>query len=94
MGGFFKHQNIGVCYSKFDLITKFDFLTVVSDTAFWDTMSCVFTRKSQVTNGSKTAAIDVIGFYCISVGSSTFQLHDSLRNTSACLKAGFSSQKW
>jgi hypothetical protein len=31
-----------------------------------------------VTNGSKTAAMDVIGFLCISLGSSTVQFHDSL----------------
>jgi hypothetical protein len=30
-----------------------------------------------VTNGSKTAVIDVIGFLCVSLGSSTFQLYDS-----------------
>jgi hypothetical protein len=38
--------------------------------------------------------MDVIGFLCVSLGSSTVQLHDSLgiRRTWACSKAGFSSQ--
>jgi hypothetical protein len=31
-----------------------------------------------VINGSKTAVMDVIGFLCVSLGSSTVQLHDSL----------------
>jgi hypothetical protein len=47
-----------------------------------------------VTNGSKTAVIDVIGFLYISLGSSTIQLYDSLgsRSACACPDAGFSSQ--
>jgi hypothetical protein len=46
------------------------------------------------TNGSKTAVIDVIGFLCVSLGSSTVQLHESLgsRRAYACSEAGFSSQ--
>jgi hypothetical protein len=50
--------------------------------------------SKQVTNGSKTAAMDVIGFLCVSLGSSTVQLHDSLgiRRACACSEAGFSSQ--
>jgi hypothetical protein len=31
-----------------------------------------------VTNGSKTAVMDVTGFLCVSLGSSTVQLHDRL----------------
>jgi hypothetical protein len=31
-----------------------------------------------VTNGSKTAVMDVIGFLCVSLGSSTVQFHGSL----------------
>jgi hypothetical protein len=31
-----------------------------------------------VTNGSKAAVMDVICFLCVSLGSSTVQLHDSL----------------
>jgi hypothetical protein len=31
-----------------------------------------------VINGSKTAVMDVIGFLCVSLGSNTVQLHDSL----------------
>jgi hypothetical protein len=47
-----------------------------------------------VTDGSKIAVMDVIGFLCISVGSSTVQLHDSLgsRRVFACSEAGVSSQ--
>jgi hypothetical protein len=47
-----------------------------------------------VTNGSRTAVMDVIGFLCVSLGSSTVQFQDSLgsRRACACLEAGFSSQ--
>jgi hypothetical protein len=38
--------------------------------------------------------MDVIGFLCVSLGSSTIHLHDSLgrRRACACSEAGFSSQ--
>jgi hypothetical protein len=36
--------------------------------------------------------MDVIGFLCVSLGSSTVQLHDSLCSRRACSEAGFSSQ--
>jgi hypothetical protein len=38
--------------------------------------------------------MDIIGFLCVSLGSSTVQLHDSLGSihTCACSEAGFSSQ--
>jgi hypothetical protein len=38
--------------------------------------------------------MDVIGFLCVSLGSSTFQLYDSVgsRRACPCLEAGFSSQ--
>jgi hypothetical protein len=43
------------------------------------------TREIQyVTNGSKTAVMVVIGFLCVSLGSSTVQLHDSLASRRAC----------
>jgi hypothetical protein len=47
-----------------------------------------------VTNGSKTAAIDVVSFLGVSLGGSTVQLHDSLssRRACACSGAPFSSQ--
>jgi hypothetical protein len=47
-----------------------------------------------VTNGSKTAVIDVIGFLYISLGSSTVHIHGSLgsRRTYAYSDVGFSSQ--
>jgi hypothetical protein len=47
--------------------------------------------SKQVTNGSKKA---VIGFLCLSLGSSTVQLHDSLGSRRACAysEAGFGSQ--
>jgi hypothetical protein len=50
--------------------------------------------RVKVTNGSKTAVKDAIGFLCVSLGSSTVQLHDSLgsRRACACSGAGFSSQ--
>jgi hypothetical protein len=56
-----------------------------------------YSRESvskQVTNGSKTDVMDVIGFLCVSIGSSTVQLHKSLgsRRACACSEAGFSSQ--
>jgi hypothetical protein len=52
------------------------------------------TRESQVSNGSKTADVDVIGFLCVSLGSSTVQLHDSLgsKRAGACSEASFSRQ--
>jgi hypothetical protein len=45
-------------------------------------------------NGSKTVVMDVVGFACVSLGSSTVQLHDSLgrRRAYACSDAGFSSR--
>jgi hypothetical protein len=47
-----------------------------------------------VTNGSKTAVMDIIGFLCVSLGSSTVQLNDSIGSRRAFLRseAGFSSQ--
>jgi hypothetical protein len=47
-----------------------------------------------VTKGSKTTVMDVIGFLCVLLGSSTVQLHDSLGSRHACAysEAGFSSQ--
>jgi hypothetical protein len=53
-----------------------------------------FTRESQVTNGSQTAVMDVTGFLCVSLGSSTVQLHDSLSSRRACVcsEDGFSNQ--
>jgi hypothetical protein len=47
-----------------------------------------------VTNGSKTAVMDITGFLCVSLGSSTVQLLDSLgsRRACACSEAGFGSQ--
>jgi hypothetical protein len=48
----------------------------------------------QVTNGSKTAVMDVVSFLCLSLGSSTDQLNGSLSKRRACVcsEAGFSSQ--
>jgi hypothetical protein len=40
---------------------------------------------------SKTALTDILSYLLVSVGSSTFQLHDSLGSRRACLEAGFSS---
>jgi hypothetical protein len=50
----------------------------------------------RVTNGSKTAVMEVIGFLCVSLGSSTIQLHDGVGSRRACActcsEAHFSSQ--
>jgi hypothetical protein len=42
----------------------------------------------------KTAVMDIIGYLCVSLGSSKIQLHDSLgsRRVFACSEVGFSSQ--
>jgi hypothetical protein len=50
--------------------------------------------NKSVKNGSKTAVMDVIGFLCAALGSSTVQHHDNLggRRACACSEAGFSSQ--
>jgi hypothetical protein len=55
---------------------------------------CTRLSQCQVTNGSATAITHVIGFLHISLGSSTFQLHYSLRSKRACVcsESGFSSQ--
>jgi hypothetical protein len=47
-----------------------------------------------VTSGSKTAVMDVIDFLCVSLGSRTVQLRESLGSSRACSfsEAGFSSQ--
>jgi hypothetical protein len=43
---------------------------------------------------AQLAVMDVIGFLCVSLGSSTVRLHDSLGSTRAfaCLEASFSSR--
>jgi hypothetical protein len=48
--------------------------------------------SKQDTNGSKTSVMDVIGFLCVSLGSSTVQLHDSVRSACVCSETGFCSQ--
>jgi hypothetical protein len=50
--------------------------------------------SKQVTNGCKTAVMDVIDFICVSMDSNTGQIHDSLgsRRACACSQAGLSSQ--
>jgi hypothetical protein len=47
-----------------------------------------------VTNGSKTAVMNVIGFLCNSLGNSPVQRHESLgsRRACSCSEAGFSRQ--
>jgi hypothetical protein len=51
-------------------------------------------HEEELVNGSKTAVMDVIGFLCVLLGSSTVQIHDSLggRRACECSEAGFSSQ--
>jgi hypothetical protein len=49
--------------------------------------------SKKVTNVSWTAVMNLIWFICVSLGSSTVQLHDSLGSRRAsCSEAGFSSQ--
>jgi hypothetical protein len=50
--------------------------------------------SKQVTNGSKTAVMDVIVFLSVSLDSRTVQLYDRLGSRRACIcpEAGFSSQ--
>jgi hypothetical protein len=50
--------------------------------------------RGRVTNGSKTAVMDEIGFLCVSLGSSTVKFHASLgsRRKYTCSEAGFSSK--
>jgi hypothetical protein len=50
--------------------------------------------SNYATNGSKTDVLDVKRFPCVSLGSSTVQLHDSLGNRCACAcsDAGSTSQ--
>jgi hypothetical protein len=50
--------------------------------------------SKQVTNGSKTAVMDVVVFLYVSLGSRTVQLHDSLGSSRACScsEAGFNSR--
>jgi hypothetical protein len=50
--------------------------------------------SKQATNGSSTALLGVIGFLCVSLDSSTVQLHVSLGRRRACeySEAGFSGQ--
>jgi hypothetical protein len=38
----------------------------------------LWTYEEEVTNGSKTALMDAVGFLCVSLGSSTVQLHVSV----------------
>jgi hypothetical protein len=49
---------------------------------------------SGLTLTKNTAVMDVIDFLCVTLGSSTVQLHDSLssRRAFACSEAGFNSQ--
>jgi hypothetical protein len=50
--------------------------------------------NKEVTNASKTAVMNVISFLCVSLGSSTVHLHDSLgsRRACACPEVRFSNQ--
>jgi hypothetical protein len=52
------------------------------------------TVSKQVTNGSKTAVMDVIDFLCVLLCNNAVQLHDSLgsRRACSCSEAGFSSR--
>jgi hypothetical protein len=83
------------CDFKYNLIKYIvaKILHILSHT--WMTLTMLLGRVSKlVTNGSKTIVMNVIGFLCVSLGSSTVQLHDSLgtRCACSCSEAGFSSQ--
>jgi hypothetical protein len=80
-----------------------DRITIEQEALHKDSVICINIKlngyirgrvSKQITNGSKTAVMDVIGFLCVSLGSSTVHLHDSLgsRRVGACSEADFSSQ--
>jgi hypothetical protein len=85
--------------------TKLEYLLFRS---MWETYLCVhfqsrygrlklfqsFWYTLYVTNGSKTAVMDVIGFLRVSLGSSTVQLRDNLvsRRVFSNSEAGFSNE--
>jgi hypothetical protein len=54
-------------------------------------MLCYVGVCKYVTDGSKTSVLDAISFLCVSLGSSTVQLHDGLGSRRAFSEAGFSS---
>jgi hypothetical protein len=60
----------------------------------WKASSATWESQQIGQIGSKTALMNVIGFLCVSLGSSIVQLHDSLGSRCACTcsEAGFSSQ--
>jgi hypothetical protein len=64
---------------------------------FIDCFSVIYylrgTASKWVTNGSKSAVVDVTDFLCVSLGSRRVQLRSSLgsRTSCACSEAGFSS---
>jgi hypothetical protein len=62
-----------------------------------DTDSVIYIRgrvSKSVINGSKTPEMDVIGFLCVSLGSSTGHIQNSLGSRRACarVEAGLSNQ--
>jgi hypothetical protein len=64
----------------------------VDSTIYFDLIRGIVSK--QATIGSKAAAMDVIGFLCVSLGSNTVQLHENLgsRRSCTCSEVGFSSQ--
>jgi hypothetical protein len=52
--------------------------------------------RGRVINGSETAVMDVIGLLHVSLGSSTFYLHESLGSRRSCASSedGFSSENY
>jgi hypothetical protein len=44
----------------------------------------MLTYEGQSVNGNKTVAMDVTGFLCVSLGSSTVQVHDNLGSNAHC----------
>jgi hypothetical protein len=76
--------NIILSWASFILLILLIALYFIFSLAFY-----IRERVSKyVTNGSKTYVIDVIGFLCVSLGSSTVQLHDSLGSRQACTRLG------
>jgi hypothetical protein len=59
-----------------------------------DILRLFLATQGRVRNGRKTAVMDIIGFLCVSLGSSTVHLHGTVGSRHACTysDAGFSSQ--
>jgi hypothetical protein len=75
------------------LVWKFKLMRLKAS-CFRDLRNLRVRTSKQVTNLSNTAVMNVLGFPCASLGSSTVQLHGSLdsRRACTCSEVGFSSK--